>query len=195
MPGSEGWNVMAESMFVRSRTGWDIAIGALLVIGGLIVLGNAAFATTVSVLFLGWMLLLFGVLGLVGALFRIGKGGFWASALTGGLLTVLGLFFLNNTEVAAVTLTLVAGAIFLTGGIVRLVAAGGQPEYRVALIFSGVVSAALGLIVLFNLFDASFVLLGVLLGVEMMADGVAMMLIGRIHVAPAVTTGSPRISA
>src|SRR5512144_1973802 len=104
---------MTESMLVRTRTGWDIAIGALLIIGGLIVLGNAAFATTVSVLFLGWMLLLFGVLGLVGALFRIGKGGFWASALTGGLLTVLGLFFLNNTEVAAVTLTLVAGAIFL----------------------------------------------------------------------------------
>ncbi|HLN78186.1 MAG TPA: DUF308 domain-containing protein [Nocardioidaceae bacterium] len=185
---------MTESMLVRTRTGWDIAIGALLIIGGLIVLGNAAFATTVSVLFLGWMLLLFGVLGLVGALFRIGKGGFWASALTGGLLTVLGLFLLNNTEVAAVTLTLVAGAVFLTGGIVRLVAAGGQPEYRVALIFSGIVSAALGLIVLFNLFDASFVLLGVLLGVEMLADGVAMIAIGRVRVVPEVTAGTHRVT-
>jgi uncharacterized membrane protein HdeD (DUF308 family) len=185
---------MTESLFVRSRTGWDIAVGALLVIGGLIVLGNAAFATTVSVLFLGWMLLLFGVVGLIGALFRIGKGGFWASALTGGLLTVLGLVFLRNTEVAAVTLTLVAGTVFLVGGITRLVAAGGQPEYRVPLIFSGIVSAVLGLIVLFNLFTASFVLLGVLLGVEMLADGLAMMLIGRIHVSPEVTAEQRRMA-
>lgn len=185
---------MAESMLVRTRTGWDIAIGALLAVAGLVVLGNAAFATTVSVLFLGWMLLIFGVLGLVASLFRIGKGGFWATALSGGLLTVLGIFFLNNTEAAAVTLTLVAGAIFLTGGIVRLVASADRPEFRGVLIFSGIVSAALGLIVLLNLFTASFVLLGVLLGVEMLADGIAMMLIGRVHFAAEVSSKPPRVA-
>ena len=48
---------------------------------------------------------LFGAVGLVGALFRIGKGGFWSSALTGGLLTVLGVVFLRNVGAAVVTLT------------------------------------------------------------------------------------------
>ena len=185
---------MSEVQFQLRRTGWDVAIGALLVIGGLVILGDAALATTVSILLIGWVLLIVGVLGLAASLFRIGKGGFWSAALSGGLLTVLGLFFLNNTEVAAVTLTLMAGAVFLTGGIVRLVAAGGQPEYRVALIFSGIVSLALGLIVLFNLFEASFVLLGVLLGVEMLADGVAMIAIGRVRVVPEVTAGTHRVT-
>jgi uncharacterized membrane protein HdeD (DUF308 family) len=176
---------MAESMLERTRTGWDVALGALLVIGGLVVLGHATIATTVSVLFLGWMLLVFGVAGLIGALFRIGKGGFWASAVTGGLLTVLGVFTLNNTGAAALTLTLLAGALFLSGGIVRLVAAGAMPEYRIALIFGGIVSVILGLMVLFNLFTATYVLLGVLIGIEMIADGIALMLVGRVRITEA----------
>jgi uncharacterized membrane protein HdeD (DUF308 family) len=176
---------MSEPVLARTHTGWDIAIGALLVVGGIIVLGHAVIATAVSVLFVGWMLVLFGVVGLVGSLFRIGKGGFWISALSGALLTVLGVVILRNVDAAAVTLTLIAGAIFLVGGIMRLVAAGGLPELRVPLILSGVVSTLLGLFVLFNLFEASLVLLGVYLGVEMLADGIAMMLVGRVRLLPA----------
>lgn len=186
---------MVQTVLERSRTGWDIALGALIAMGGLVILGHAAIATKVSVLFLGWMLLLFGVVGLVGALFRIGKGGFWAPALTGGLLAVLGLFMLRNTAAAAVTLTLIAGALFLAGGITRLVAAGGQPEYRGVLIFSGLVSAGLGLVVLLDLFSASYVLLGVLLGVETLMDGIAMMIMGRVKVVQQPTDERHRVSA
>lgn len=182
---------MTDSVLERTRTGGDIVLGALLVLGGLVVLGHAALATAVSILFLGWMLLIFGVVGLVGSLFRIGKGGFWASALTGGLLTVLGLVMLRNVGAAAVTLTLVAGALFLAGGITRLVVAAEQPELRGVLIFSGVVSTLLGVLVLFNLFTASFTLLGVLMGVEMLADGIAMMVMGRVRLVPGAMAGTP----
>lgn len=193
-PGSERRNIMTESVLERTHTGWDIALGALLAVGGLVILGHAALATAVSVLFLGWMLLVVGVVGLAGSLFRIGKGGFWASALSGGLLTVLGLVLLRNPSVGAITLTLVGGAMFLAGGIVRLVAAGGMPEYRIPLALSGIVSAALGLIVLLNLFEASLVLLGVMLGVEALADGIAMMLMGRVHFVRTPTTQPPRMA-
>jgi uncharacterized membrane protein HdeD (DUF308 family) len=180
---------MSEAQFQIRRTGWDVVLGALLVIGGLVILGDAALATTVSLLLIGWVLLIVGVLGLVASLFRIGKSGFWSAALSGGLLTVLGLFFLNNTEAAAVTLTLIAGAIFLTSGIVRLVVSAQDRDYRVPLLLGGIVSTALGLIVLFNLFDASFVLLGVLLGIQVLVDGITMMLVGRWHVSRAEVTG------
>jgi uncharacterized membrane protein HdeD (DUF308 family) len=59
----------------------------------------------------------------------------------------------------------------------------------VPLVFAGIVSTALGLIVLFNLFDASYVLLGVLIGVQLLVDGLAIMLIGRWHVAPTGAMG------
>jgi uncharacterized membrane protein HdeD (DUF308 family) len=173
---------MSETIIERRRTGWDVAIGALLAIGGVVLLAHAAFATAVSVLFVGWMLLAGGIVALVASLFRIGKGDFWSMALSGGLLAVLGLVILRNLEATAVTLTLIAGALFLVSGIVRLVVGVETPEYRVPLIFAGVVSTALGLIVLFNLIEASFVLLGVLLGVQALIDGITMMLIGRWHV-------------
>ena len=176
---------MSSSLLERRRTGWDLVLGALLVIGGLVILGHAVWATAVSVLFLGWVLLLVGVVGLVGAFFRIGKGGFWVSALSGGLLLVLGGVCLRNPEVAAVTLTLVAGALFLATGIVRLAASAQEPEYRWPLLIAGVVSTLLGLMVLFNLVSASYVLLGVILGIETLFDGIAMMLVGRVRVSPA----------
>lgn len=183
---------MSVAQFEVRRTGWDVVIGALLALAGLVILAYAAFWTQVSVLFMGWMLVAIGLLALVASFFRIGKGGFWSAALTGGLLGVLGLFMLTNTEVAAVTLTLLAGMVFLAGGVVRLAVAAEDRAYRVPLIFGGIVEVALGLIVLFNLFDASFVLLGVLLGVEVLVEGITMMLIGRWHV---TTTEAPGMVA
>ncbi len=168
---------MATSM--RERTTSDLVIGALVVLLGLIILGHTAIATTVSVLFLGWLLFAGGVVTLAATLFRIGKDGFWTGAVAGGLMTVLGLVFLRHTSAAAVTLTLVAGAMFLTSGLARLVMAAHVPEARVPLILSGAVSTLLGLLVLFNLFTASLSLLGLLLGLEVLCEGLAIMLVGR----------------
>jgi uncharacterized membrane protein HdeD (DUF308 family) len=168
-------------VLLRERTGWDVVLGALLAVAGLVMLGNAAFATVVSVLFIGWLLFAAGVLGLAAALFRIGKDGFWSAALGGGLLTVLGVAVLRNTGAAAVTLTLLAGMMFLVSGILRLAAATQEPENRVVLVIAGALSTILGLMVLFNLFTASLVLLGVLLGIQMLVDGLTLMVIGRVH--------------
>ena len=179
---------MSDTMLQLRRTGWDIVFGALLVIGGLVILGEAAFATTVSILFVGWIALIVGVLGLVASLFLIGKPGFWSAAISGGLLTVLGLFFLANTEAAAVTLTLLAGLSFLVSGLVRLAASAQDPTYRIPLLIAGVVSTALGLIILFNLFDASYLLIGILLGIQVIVDGLALMVIGRWHATPSSPT-------
>ena len=114
-------------------------------------------------------------------------------------MVVLGLLFLRNTGAAALTLTLLAGVIFLTAGIVRLMAAFHDPLFRWPLVFSGVVSTALGLIVLFNLFDATYVLLGTLLGVYSIVDGITMMAIGRWRVVrtpePSTAVGHEATSA
>ena len=166
----------------RHRTAWDVVLGLLLVVAGIFILGDAAFATKASVLFIGWILLIFGVIGLVASLFRIGKGGFWAAALSSGLMAVFGIFFLRNTGAAALTLTLVAGALFLVSGIVRLAASADDSDMRVPLLLSGIVSTVLGLIILFNLFTASYTLLGILLGVWAIVDGVSIVLMGRVRV-------------
>jgi uncharacterized membrane protein HdeD (DUF308 family) len=173
---------MSDIVVARRRSGWDIVLGVLLVIAGLVILGHVVWATAVSVIFLGWLGLVGGVVLIIAALFQLGRGGFWATALSGGLLLVLGLMMLRNPGVAALTLTLIAGALFLAGGIVRLLAAFVPDAPRAALLLSGVVGLVLGLIVLFNVFEATLTLLGILLGVQALTDGMMLLLFGRLQV-------------
>jgi uncharacterized membrane protein HdeD (DUF308 family) len=166
----------------HERTGWtavDLLLGVLLVLVGIVILAHTAIATALSLLFVGWLLFAAGVVSVAVALFSIGKDGFWTALLGGGLLTVLGVVFLRHTAAAAVTVTLVAGALFLVVGIARLAVAFEFPEQRLPMILGGGVSLILGLVVLFNLFTASYTLLGILLGVQVLAEGIAIMIFGR----------------
>lgn len=165
----------------RRRSRIDLAFGAVLLVGGLVLLGYTTWATKVSVVFVGWMLLTFGVIGLAGALWRIGRNGFWSTALGGALLAAIGLVFLRNPGLGAVTLTLLAGVAFLVGGLARLMAAGQEPESRVPLLVGGFASTALGALVIFNLFTASLTMLGLILAVETMSEGLVLMMFGRQH--------------
>ena len=173
---------MSDLTLERRRTGWDVILGILLAVAGLVILGHTVIATAVSVFFLGWMAFLGGVAALVGSLFRIRDGGFWTAAIGGGLLTVIGLFFLRNPGVAALTLTLVMGSLFFASGLTRVVLAFQDAEHRWSLLLGGLVSLVLGVLVLFNLVTATFTLLGVLLGVEVLMEGFMLMLDGRLRV-------------
>jgi uncharacterized membrane protein HdeD (DUF308 family) len=169
---------MSDLALTRSRTLGNTVAGALLVLIGLVILGNAVVATTLSVRFLGWMLLLAGIVGLVAALVTSREGGSWSTAVGGSLLLVVGLMCLRNVEAAALTLTLIAGSLFLLTGVLRLVAAVGRSDHRWTLLFAGAISTVLGLAVLLNLFTASYALLGVLLGVQAVAEGLTMIFLG-----------------
>ena len=162
----------------RRRTPWTTVLGLVLVVIGIGILANAAVATRVSVQFLGWMLLLAGVAGLLAALLGMRSGGVAANAIGSGVLLVLGLMCLRNVEAAAVTLTLVAGALFLLTGLVRVIAAVAGDGQRLGLLIGGGVGIVLGLIVLLNLFTASYALLGVLIGIQVVGEGLTMVLLG-----------------
>lgn len=176
---------MGATIVERRRTGLDAVLGLALVVSGLFVLGNVVLATAVSVLLLGWTALLSGLVLAVGALLRIRSGGFWSAALGGAVLAVLGLFILRNPLVGAVSLTLVAGSLFLAGGLTRIVAAVQMPGARLVLVVSGLVSVGLGLFVLLNLVTATFSLLGVLLGVQTVLEGLTLLVAGRPRIVPA----------
>ncbi|QYJ04835.1 DUF308 domain-containing protein [Nocardioides panacisoli] len=170
------------------RTKGDLVLGGLLVLAAIVLLLHVVVATAVSVLFLGWAMLLSGVMALVVSVIGVGRDGFWTGLLAGGLLTVLGLVMVRNPGLAAVSLTLIAGTTFLVSGVVRLVAAFQEEAGRAALLLGGGVSTLLGLMVLFNLFSASFTVLGVILGIQVLAEGLSLMIAGRIRtIAPAAT--------
>jgi len=54
-------------------------------------------------------------------------------------------------------------------------------------VLTGGVSTILGLLVLFNLVDASYDFLGLLLGIQVLVDGLGLLIIGRTHVVDEAT--------
>ena len=72
----------------------SIALGLLLVVGGVIGLIYVVLATITSAILFAWLLMIAGVLALVDAWQRRGKDGFWASGLTGALNLAAGVIIL-----------------------------------------------------------------------------------------------------
>lgn len=171
----------ANPTLVIRRTAWDVILGILIVIAGFIMLGNVVFATAVSVLLLGWMALISGAILLIGSLFRIRSGGFWSAALGGAILVVMGLFILRNPLIGAVSLTLMAGSLFLASGLARVVAAVNARNARWLLIISGAISIGLGLWVFFNIGAATLTLLGTLMGIQTLLEGLTLIMVGRLR--------------
>jgi len=171
----------ASGALVVRRTPWDIVLGLLIVLAGFVLLGNVVLATAVSVLFLGWTTLISGIVLVVGALVRIRAGGFWSAALGGALLVVLGLFMLRNPLIGALSLTLMAGALFFASGLTRVIMAFQGTTSRWLLVFSGLISIGLGLWVLLNIATATLTLLGTLVGIQTLLEGLTMIMVGRLR--------------
>lgn len=164
------------------RTGADVAVGILLIIGALIALGDTVLATALSVRLVGWVALVSGLVAVIGAFFNFRSGRFRSSLIIGGLLTVLGLIILRNPLAAALTLTLIAGFMFLSGGVLRIGLSFEDVSNRLLLALSGAASLVLGLIVLFNIVTASLSLLGWLIGIQLLIDGMTLLAYGRLRV-------------
>lgn len=94
---------------------------------------------------------------------------------------MLGLFFLRNPTIGALSLTLLAGSMFLATGLVRIFLGFQVSEARWVLVISGLISVTLGLLVLFNLLEATLTLLGILLGVQTLLEGMTLLAAGRLR--------------
>jgi membrane protein HdeD len=181
---------MSDTTTSGRRSGWSIALGAVMVLVGLVVLANAYLATIVSIYFVGWAAVVGGVVLLVQAVVGRRSGAFWSMALGGVVLLVLGVFVLRDPTAGLVTLTLLAGALFLVTGVTRIAVSGQVPEARWVLVIGGVISVLLGLWVLLNITTASVVLLGILLGVQVLVEGLTLLFGGRQPVSrPSMTAG------
>jgi uncharacterized membrane protein HdeD (DUF308 family) len=186
---------VSDSTANGHRSGWSIALGVVLVLVGLVILANAALATVVSIYFVGWAAAVGGIVLLVQAIVGRRSGSFWSMALGGAVLLVLGVFVLRNPTAGLATLTLLAGALFLVTGVTRIAMSGQAPEARWLLVISGVVSVLLGLWVLVNITTASLVLLGILLGVQTLLEGITLLVIGREPVSRGSVTAGPASGA
>jgi len=101
---------------VRKHSTWFLVMGIALVIIGMIAIGSAVVMTIVSVMFLGWLLIIGGVFEVIHGFTRRPWSGFFINLLAGALYAVAGIVMVANPALAAVTLTLLIAMMLIVAG-------------------------------------------------------------------------------
>ncbi|WP_340107697.1 HdeD family acid-resistance protein [Pikeienuella sp. HZG-20] len=153
-----------------------LLLGVLSVVFGLFVLANPFAASLAIEQLVGLLFLLIGAFQIVAA-FREDR--FWsriASVALGALAVVLGVSFLANPLHGVISLVSIVTIILAASGVVRIALA-----YRMkntpffwSMLISGGLSVLLALYIIANFGAVSGSLLGILMGIEMILDGFAM---------------------
>ncbi|MBR0896037.1 HdeD family acid-resistance protein [Bradyrhizobium tropiciagri] len=165
---------------LRAKWGWIVALGVIYLIAGVLAFGSVLFATVVSVLFVGAMMIVAGVAEIINAFqFKTwGKFLFWL--LLGALYVVAGFITFENPLLAAATLTLFLGIALVVSGIVRVFLAFSMtseaPWGMVAI--SGLITLVLGAMILAHWPVSSLYVLGIFLSVDLICAGVSWISMG-----------------
>jgi len=157
---------------VRHHWGWVLALGILLFVLGLFATSAAITTTMVTVLVIGLLLLVSGVLEIINAIRHAHYGGFWMHLFAGILDLVCGGLLVAYPAAAALTLTLVLAIFFLVGGTMRAVSAlmielpsGGWA------VLSGIVDVVLGIMLLAAWPFSGLWFLGLAVGIGLLFRG------------------------
>ena len=151
---------------------------ALLVLGAIAVI-VPPLATLAFTIFFGWLILISGVIGLVTTFWMKGAPGFWWSLLSAILGIVVGVMLLASPVVGALSLTFVLIGFFLVEGAVSIMFAldhkrelSGQWGW---MLFSGIIDLILAFMILSGLPSAASWAIGLLVGINMIFGGAALM--------------------
>ena len=173
---------------VRKSWIWFLVGGIVLVVLGAACIVKAQTATTFSILALGWVLAISGVVWLVGAFQTWTWGGFFVYLLNAIIRGVTGYLLIRHPDAGAEGVTMVLGALFIVGGLFRAVAAGKIQFPRWGwTVFAGLVSVALGVYLLATWKATSTFFIGLVIGIDLVFDGASLAgFAGAIHSLPKV---------
>ena len=104
---------------VRKSWGWFLVFGILLMILGAACVGKAQTATTFSILALGWVLAISGVVWLVSSFYAWSWGGFFVYLLNAIIRGVTGYLLIRHPDAGAEGVTMLLAALFIVGGLFR----------------------------------------------------------------------------
>jgi uncharacterized membrane protein HdeD (DUF308 family) len=151
---------------------WLLLLGILLIVVGLVAIAHSVLATLASVIFLGTLFLVGGGMEIANAFWARRWRGFWLHLLAGILYVVLGFFLVQQPLEMAVAFTLVIAATFFIGGIFRMVFALIERfQGWVWVLLNGVITLVLGIMIWRRWPEASYWVIGLFVGVDLVFDG------------------------
>ena len=161
---------------VNLRRVWWLffVLGLVSIVVGFLAISSRyiALTTWATVVFFGVLLLIAGITEVVQAVMVRNWRGFALHLLTAALYLIVGLFMLEEPDQGAKVLTLLIGAAFLVGGVLRIVFALVQRFHSWPwVVLHGVVDLFLGGIILSGWPESSLWVIGLLLGIDLIFPG------------------------
>ena len=152
--------------------------GIVLVLLGALAIVVPQIATLALTIFLGWLLLLSGVVGLIMTFMARAAPGFWWSLISAAFGVLAGGLLIARPVVGAVSLTLVLIAFFIIEGVASIMFA---QEHRTQLpngwawmLVSGIVDLVLAVLIFTGLPSTASWAIGLLLGINLIFGGTAL---------------------
>jgi uncharacterized membrane protein HdeD (DUF308 family) len=164
---------------LHASWGWFVALGiALIVLGAICILGEVG-ATLITVIVLGWFLLISGIVTLVHAFQTRTWSGFFIYLLSALLRIFTGFMLIRFPLGGALGLTVLLALLFIVGGAFRAIGAGKLrfPRWGWA-VASGLVSVALGITLLVQFPASSLWFIGIAVGVDLIFEGTSLLALG-----------------
>jgi len=157
-----------------------LGIGALSLIGGIIALLNPLAATLTAELLTGYLFIAIGVLMLLSLFADDNWGSRLLSLVLGVAILVIGVNLVSNPLQGVLQLTVVVALLMLFIGVLRIFFAFRMPtgRLRIMLILAGIVSLVLGGMILTSFPFSAAVVLGILLAIELISNGISLIVLG-----------------
>ncbi len=165
---------------LRHKWGLVLALGVGLVVCGFVALMSVVVATAVTVLWVGVMMIIAGVIEIVHGLQHRGWGRATLWVVAGIFYIVGGFFAVINPLLASLVLTLLLGFALVAAGIVRFLLGYRLKgdEHSGWIMISGLVTFLFGLIILVHWPFSSLYVLGIILGVDLIQAGIGWINLG-----------------
>jgi uncharacterized membrane protein HdeD (DUF308 family) len=167
---------------IREHSTFFLVEGIILLVLGALAILLPPFATLAITIIFGWIFLISGLMGWITTLGARGVPGFWWSLLSSVLATAAGLILLLQPSRGAVSLTVVCVIFFIIEGFATIAYAfehrrelAGRWEW---MLVSGIVDLVLAVIILAGLPGTAIWALGILVGVNLIFGGAALIAIG-----------------
>ena len=165
---------------LRSKWGWFVGLGIVMLIVGVIALGNLLAATVASVYLVGFMMLIAGGFEIAHSFGVKTWGGFFLWLLGGLLYAIAGIIALNNPLLAAGILTLLLAVSLIAAGLARLWIGVKHWSHSGSgwIIVAAIITLACGILIAVRWPINSVWVLGMFLAIDMIFQGWAAIALG-----------------
>jgi len=164
---------------LKKRSIWFVGLGIALVMLGIVALGASVFVTLATMILIGWLLIVGGVLQTAHAFVSKAWSGFFIDLLIGLLYVATGFMIVANPLESAATLTLLIAMFLIVGGVFRIFASLSvrYPNW-IWLLLNGSISLLLGISIWQKWPLDGLWVIGLFVGIDMIFNGWSLIMLG-----------------